>query len=279
MARVDDGLLVQFGVGDVVDECPADAAAGAGVDESVLRAGVEGVLPVDELRVEDDVALLALRLEVGKPLPGLQVPGACDGGRRRGGREVGGPAVVMAFGAEDAVDVTVLMAGQAHIIDVGRRVVRVGHGDRFVPEAEVVDAVGTFRHGEEALAVGSLDTHHEQVLSVPLHCAGIEGGVHHDALHEVRIGVFVQVVPPLQRRVLGGQYGMGVAFVNAVAAFLYVVGCGEECLVTETECVEFGIEGCHVCISIVFCYVSLLFRPVQGLSGCGRGKPSPCKSS
>ena len=85
MARVDDGLLVQFGVGDVVDECPADAAAGAGVDESVLRAGVEGVLPVDELRVEDDVALLALRLEVGQPLPGLQVAAVAVAAERSAG--------------------------------------------------------------------------------------------------------------------------------------------------------------------------------------------------
>ena len=58
LAVVDDLLRPDDGVLDAVRQGPADAAAGAGLDETVLRAGVEGVLAVDEFRVQDDVALL-----------------------------------------------------------------------------------------------------------------------------------------------------------------------------------------------------------------------------
>ena len=55
-------------------KAPADAAAAAGLDKVILRAGVEGVLPVDELGVQDDVALLRrARLQIGQPLPALEV--------------------------------------------------------------------------------------------------------------------------------------------------------------------------------------------------------------
>ena len=43
---------------DIVDKGPADASSRAGVYESILRTGVEGVLAVDKLGVEDYIPLL-----------------------------------------------------------------------------------------------------------------------------------------------------------------------------------------------------------------------------
>ena len=58
VAGIDDAFLADLGMRDVVDQCPSDASAGTGIDESVLRTGVEGVLSVDEFGVEHHVALL-----------------------------------------------------------------------------------------------------------------------------------------------------------------------------------------------------------------------------
>ena len=41
-----------------VNQCPADSRAASSVDKSVLRAGVQGIFPIHELRMEDDIALL-----------------------------------------------------------------------------------------------------------------------------------------------------------------------------------------------------------------------------
>ena len=60
VAQVYNFLFLNLGVLNVVDKSPADAAAGACVNESVLWTCVESVLPVNEFRVQDDVALLAL---------------------------------------------------------------------------------------------------------------------------------------------------------------------------------------------------------------------------
>ena len=54
----DDFFFLDFGVGDVVNQGPADSSAASGIDKSVLRAGVEGIFSVDELRMQADVALL-----------------------------------------------------------------------------------------------------------------------------------------------------------------------------------------------------------------------------
>ena len=60
VAQVDDLLFLHLSVLDVVDKCPADTTAGASVDKSVLWTCVESILAVDKLRMQYDVALLAL---------------------------------------------------------------------------------------------------------------------------------------------------------------------------------------------------------------------------
>ena len=217
-ALVDDHLLARdLSVRDVVDQRPADAAALARVDKRVLRARVESVMAIDELGVQHHVALLALAFEVGQALPCHQVLGAGDaagGGRRR---EVAGLAVVVALDTEESVDPAILVLGQAHVIDIGADALGVGHRDRTGPEAEVVDAVGTLRHGEERLAVVALHPDHEQVASVELDGSGVECGVEADALHEIWVGRGVEVVSPLQRHHVGGHHGVEVTLIDAIA--------------------------------------------------------------
>jgi len=69
VTQVDNLFLFHLSVLDVVDKSPADTTAGTSVDEVVLWAGVEGILTVDKLRMQYDVALLALGFQVGKTLP------------------------------------------------------------------------------------------------------------------------------------------------------------------------------------------------------------------
>lgn len=61
-AGAGDDFLVNDGVGDVLAQTKAYAAAGTGVDEIIHGAGVEGVLAVDELWQQVYIPLLGLRL-------------------------------------------------------------------------------------------------------------------------------------------------------------------------------------------------------------------------
>ena len=181
-------LFGYFNIGHVVNQSPSDAASAAGVYEAVLRPCVERIFPVDKLRVQNHVALLALRLDVGQPVPCLQVFCARHGGCRRGGGKVAGRGcVVMSFGAEYAVYPSVLMFGKAHVVYVRGRDDVVGHGYGIVPEAEVVNSVGAFGHRKERLSVSSLHTDDQEILAVELDCARVERGVYAYTLHQVRV--------------------------------------------------------------------------------------------
>ena len=187
---------------DVVNQCPADSSSASGIDESVLRTGVEGVFAVYKFGMKHDVTLLALRFQVGQAFPCLQVFGAGDACSGCSRREVACRSiVVMAFGTKYAVYPTVFVGGEAHVVDVGGGDDVIGHRYGVVPKAEVVYPVGAFRYGEERLAVGTFHAGYEQVFAVPFNRSRVKHGVHSDAFHQVGIGAFVEVVPPENGRV------------------------------------------------------------------------------
>jgi len=58
--------------------------------------------------------------------------------------------------------------------------------------------------------------------------AGIEDGIHAHALHEKRIGFLVEVVAPGDWRMLGGEYRMLEAVIDAVAVGHFAVAAGQQ---------------------------------------------------
>ena len=261
VAGVDDFFVLHLSMGDVVDQCPADAATAARIDETILRTGVEGVFAIDELRVQHNVALLRLRLQVGQTIPGLQVLGARNACRSGCRREVARLCVVVTLGTEHTVDPAVLMLRDAHVVDVGGRNDILGHGDGLVPETEIVDTVRRLSHGEERLAVGTFDTHYEAVLSVPLDGSAVERSIHHDALHEVGVVFFAEVIFPLQWCMLCGQNGELPLLVDAIPPFQGFVFSRQQLLVVSTQRFYFFFEIAHLFfLLILFFFVISLFR-------------------
>ena len=168
--------------------------------------------------MQHDVTLLGGGLQVGQPLPLHQIAGAGDAAGGHGRRQVAGRGGrVFPLHAEQAVDPAVLVAGQAHVIDIGGGFAPFGHRNRARPELEVVHAVGTFRHGEEGFPVGRFHAGHQDVSILPLDGAAVEDGMDAEAFHQVGIGLRVEVVTPLQGRVRRRQDGMFPAFEDAVA--------------------------------------------------------------
>ena len=216
MTEIDDLLFLDDGFFHAVHQSPANAASVTGIDEAVLRAGVQGILAVYELGVQHHVALLAGTLDIRQALPVHQILGAGHAGGSRSGREVSFCVVVLALHAENAVNPAVLVGGKAHIIHIGSGLSPLGHRDGTRPEGEIVHAVGTFGHGKERLAVGSFYTHHQHILVFPLDGAGIKGGVNAETLHQVRVAVRIEVVAPLQRSMVGRQDGILVTLVHTV---------------------------------------------------------------
>ena len=119
MAVVDDDFFFHFRMGYIIYQCPTDTAAVAGIDEIILRTGVQGIFTVYKFRVQNDIALLAFGNQIRQSLPVLQIFGTHDTRFGYGRRQVAGGGVrVKAFAAKDTVNPTVIMGCQAHIIHV-----------------------------------------------------------------------------------------------------------------------------------------------------------------
>ena len=166
--------------------------------------------------MEHDVALLGRAgLEVGQPLPGAQVPGARNAGlgHRRAQVVRGG---VLPLRAEDAVYPAVRVPHHPHVVDIRVGLVRLGHHDRLVPEAEAADAVRAFRHRKERLPIPPFDPAQQTDLAVQLDRARIEDAVDSLPLHEAGVGLRVEVVPPVEGGVLAGEHRVAIAGIDAI---------------------------------------------------------------
>ena len=83
---------------------------------------------------------------------------------------------VLAFRAEHAVDLAVLMLGQAHIVHIGLLGLCVRQHHWMIPETEALGGAAAFSHGEEALAIHALHSNHQIIFAVQLDRAAVQRG-------------------------------------------------------------------------------------------------------
>ena len=81
MAQVDYLFFLHHGVFHAVHESPSDSSSASGIDETVLRAGVQCVFAIHEFGMQNHVALLARRDQVGQAFPIDQIVGTGDTSR------------------------------------------------------------------------------------------------------------------------------------------------------------------------------------------------------
>ena len=167
--------------------------------------------------------------------------GADDAGGGHSGGQVG-VRLVLALGAEHAVDPAVLVLGQPHIVDVGLLGAGVGQLDGLVPEAKAVHRGVALGHRKEALAVVALHPGHQIELAVQLDGAGVEHRVHAQPLHKIGVCGGVKVEPPLQGDVLAGEDRMLPLVVDAVVPVGFVVLAGQKRLLQGLLAQVFGVQ-------------------------------------
>ena len=167
--------------------------------------------------MEDDVALLGAALDIRKPFPGTDVLRPDDAGAGDSRGEVSLRCVrVLPLDAEDAVDISVLMGRQAHVVDVRRGLPVLGKGQRALLEPEPVHPGRAVREGEERLAVGSFDPGDEPVETVPFDGAGIEDGMDPEPFHQEGIVRGAEIVPPFKGGMVGRQDRERIPFKDSV---------------------------------------------------------------
>ena len=216
-ALVDNRLFLNLSVRDVIHQCPADASTATSVDKTILRTGVEGVFTIHKLRVQHHITLLTLGFQVGQSVPGFQVLGTGDASSGCGSTQVARLRVVVTLSTEHAVYPTILMLCQSHIINVGSRHHIIRHGDRLIPETEVVDTIRTLGHSKVTLAVSPLNTHHQTVFPLPFNGTCVQRGITHNTLHQVRVVVLIKVVLPLQGHMFSRHHRVLVLLVNTIS--------------------------------------------------------------
>ena len=223
VAWIDNDFFLNFGMCDVFHQSPSDATTRTCVDETILWTGVESIHAIHELRMQDNVSLLTFRYKVGQTLPRFQIFGACNTSSGSGSTEIAGLRIVMTLGTEDTIYPSILVLSKAHVIDIGSRNCCFGHCYGFGPETEIIDSIWTFSNGKERLTIGTFHPANQQISSVHFYGTCIQDGVHHDALHQIGIILFVKVISPLQRGMFSRQYGMLVAFEYSVTQFLGLI--------------------------------------------------------
>ena len=164
---------------------------------------------------------------------------ACGGDRCR---KIARSREVFALGAEDAVNPSVLVGRQTHVVDIRIRVAGLGHPNRIFPEAEIVNAVGALGDGEERFAVVAFDTHRQYVFAVVEHGSGVERAVDAETLHAVGVAFGREVVAPFQRRVVPRQHGVQVTFVNPVSGQQRFVLTLQQSVMLFTKSVQTFVE-------------------------------------
>ena len=165
------------------------------------------------------------------------------------------------------------MLRDAHVVDIRGRNHVVRHGDGFLPETEIVNAVRTLRYGKVAFTVSSLHTDYQQIFALPLHGTGIKGSMTHDALHQVGIIVFVEVVLPLQRHMLGSHHRILVLLINTVPPLYGFVLPAQQLFVVLSQCSHSLTKITHYFMSFRNNTLSFLYiwrkYAASGLAGDG----------
>jgi len=231
--------------GDIFAKRPTNSSAGSDVDKAVHRACVEGVLAVDEFRMEHDVPLLRGRcFQIGQAVPFLEILGPGDPGLGHGRGKIARLGVrIFRFGTEDPVDPTVFMEDDTHVIEVGLS------GDFrniewLVPETEVVDAVFGFANREKALPVVAFGPDDHVHFAVPVEGTGIEGGIDSHPFHEEGIGFRVEIVAPFGRHVPVSYHRILEALKDAIVPVgIDRIGSGDKSFVIRAHFGHAFVEG------------------------------------
>ena len=135
---------------------------------------------------------------------------------------------VLTLGAEHAVDPSVLMLGQTHIVDIGLLRTGVRQNHRIIPEVEAIDAIVTFCHRKEGFPVISFHTNHQIIFSVELNGSGVHHGVDAQTLLKIRVGFLIEVISPVHRCKLPGQDRILIPVINSIVKITLLIFSGNK---------------------------------------------------
>ena len=153
------------------------------------------------------------------------------------------------------------MCGEPHVIDIGSRFAVFRHGNRAVPEAEIVHSVRALSHCKEGFAVCSLHTYDENVFSIPFDGTAVHCRVYAETLHQIRIGFRIEVITPEKRGVFSCDYRVFVTFVNSIAFYWLILSCYEGLVLCLEPLQTFCEVHNLVYINYLFYYYSIIPTP------------------
>ena len=246
MTGIDDLLFLDLSMGDIIYQSPTDTATRTSIDESILWTGIESILAIYKLWMKNHITLLALGLQVWKTLPVNQILGTSDCSSSSSSTQVAWLVIIVALCTEHTIDIAILMGGESHIIDIGSWNHILRHGDRFIPETEVIDTVRTLSYSKEALAVGTLHTYNEEILTVPLDGTRVQRSIHHDALHQIWVALLIEVVAPLQWSMFCGEDRILILLIDTIAPLYWFILAAQQFLVMSTESLHFVLKCSHI---------------------------------
>ena len=137
------------------------------------------------------------------------------------------------------------MLCDAHIVDVRSGNHVIGHGDGLVPESEVVDTIGRLSHSEVTLSVGSLNANHQYIFAIPLDGPRVQGCITHNALHQVGVVLFVEIVFPLQGYMGCSHHWILILHIDTIPPLYGFVLAAQQLLMMCAQGRNFLFKLCH----------------------------------
>ena len=207
--------------------------------------------------MKHNIALLALSLQVWKSFPIYQIFGTCNSSSCSCSTQIAWLTVIMTLCTEHTIDIAIFVSSQTHIINIGSRNDVFRHCNRLIPETEIIYTVRTFCYCKETLAVGTLYTDNEQILTIPLDSTGIQSSIHHDSLHKIWITLLVEIISPLQWSVFSCKDRVLILLINTISPLYRFVLAAQQFFMMSTQSFNFVLKSCHI-LSLFYCFYTLV---------------------
>ncbi|MNM71566.1 hypothetical protein D3C81_832350 [compost metagenome] len=127
---------------------------------------------------------------------------------------------VFALRAVNAIDPSVFMKNQTHIVHIRLDCIDIFPCQRSINKAEVIDSVVAYGQSEDGFTIETFGSDHQVVFTAEVNSARIKCSVNSESFHEMRIGLCIQIKSPMNRNMMTGNYRVLITVIYAVVEIL-----------------------------------------------------------
>ena len=115
------------------------------------------------------------------------------------------------------------MLCQTHIINIRLLWAGIRKPHRIIPETEAIDTAFTLCYCKKGLAVISFYSRHQIVFPIQVNGSGVHHRIHPKTLHEIRVGIRIQIISPVNRRMFPCQNRIDIPVKDSIVKITFLI--------------------------------------------------------